>query len=97
MHTLRPEELCITNELISESMEKNCGKEWRSQREFLDYLEENKDDIEWKVIGNISTKTMEKWNILPNIKINEMRNVGVQHFWILVRGKSYYLVDEFVY
>ena len=95
--SVSPEELCITNELIIKSIEENCGKEWRSQQEFLDYLEERKNEIDWCVIGWITTKTMKKWNILLEIKINEMRNEEIQKYWILTRGKGYWLVSKFVF
>ena len=94
--SVSPEELCITNEQISKSIEENCGKEWRNQQEFIDYLEERKNEIDWCVIGWITTKTMRKWNILPKIKINKIRNEEEDTYWILTRGKSYYLVSKFI-
>ena len=95
--SVRPEELCITNELISKSIEENCGKEWRSQKECLEYLEERKNEIDWCVIGWITTKTMKKWNILPKIKSSNIRNEEIDTYWILSRGKSYWLVSKFIF
>ena len=95
--SVRAEELCITNELISKSIEENCGVEWRSQKKFLDYLEERKDSIDWGVVGWISTKTLKKWNITPEIKSIDITNEEEDTYWILTRGKGYWFVRTFVY
>ena len=94
--SVRPEDLCITNELISESIKENGDIEWRSQKEFLQYLEDGKDLIEWCVIGWISTKTLKKWGITPEIKSINIRNEKEDDYWILSRGKEYWFVRTFV-
>ena len=71
---VRPEELCITIELISDSIKKSGDIEWRSQKDFLNYIEENRKCMEWKVIGMVSTETLKKWGKKPEIKDISQRN-----------------------
>ena len=86
-----PDDLCITNEEISEQIRNNKNREWRSYKEFQEFLDGNVGDIEWKVIGWVSQKTLDKW--FNNI---EMRDID-QDLWILVRGNSYWLVYSFAF
>ena len=66
---LRPEDLCITNEQINDSIKKSKDIEWRSQKDFLNYIEENSKCMDWKVIGRVSIETLKKWGKDPEIKI----------------------------
>ena len=93
---LRPEELCITNELISDSIKKSGDIEWRSQKDFLDYIAEHRKIMEWRVIGRVSTETLKKWGKEPEIKDISGRNEEKEKFWVLCRGKEYWFVRKFV-
>ena len=96
-HSVRPEELCITNELISDSIKKNGDIEWRSEKEFLDFIFENRDLVDWRVIGYVTTKTLKKWG--KEIKNNNTLNGREvdEKFWVLARGNEYWFVDKFVF
>ena len=94
--SVRPEELCITNELISNSIKENGDIEWRSQKEFLKYLDDNRELMDWCVIGYVSTKTLKKWGMPSEIKSINIRNEEEENFWVLARGKSYWFVGKFV-
>ena len=93
---LRPEELCITNELISDSIKKKGDIEWRNQKDFLDYIEEHRKIMEWRVIGRVSTETLKKWGKEPEIKDISTRNEEKEKNWVLCRGKEYWFVRKFV-
>ena len=93
---VRPEELCITNELNSNSNKKNGDIEWRSEKDFLDYIEENRNIPEWRVIGWVSNKTLKKWRKDPEIKDISIRNEEKEYCWVLCRGKEYWYVRKFV-
>ena len=93
---VRPEELCITNELITDSIKKSGDIEWKSQKDFLNYIDENRKCMEWKVIGMVSTETLKKWGKEHEIKDISQRNEKKEKFWVLCRGKEYWFVREFV-
>ena len=95
-YSVRPEELCITNELISNSIKKNGDIEWRSEKEFLKYIEKNSNNIDWGIIGWVSNKTLKKWGRNLEIKDISIRNEEKENFWVLARGKEYWYVSTFV-
>ena len=93
---VRPEELCITNELISDSIKKNGDIEWRSQKDFLDYIDENRNLMDWRVIGKVSTETLKKWGKEPEIKDISRKYEEKEKFWVLCRGNEYWFVRKFI-
>ena len=93
---LRPEELCITNEQINNSIKNSKDIEWRSQKDFLNYIEENSKCMDWRVIGRVSIETLKKWGKDPEIKNTLRKKDGIETFWVLCRGREYWYVSEFV-
>ena len=93
---LRPEDLCITNEQINKSIRESKDIEWKSQKNFLDYIEKNSDCMDWKVIGIVSIETLKKWGKDPEIKDTLHRKYGIETFWVLCRGREYWYVSAFI-
>ena len=96
--SLSPEDLCITNEVITKGIRNNSNKEWKSQREFLEYMDRNYKSKEWKVIGYITSNTIKKWyneTIKNNTRINKTHD-ETESYWILIRGKEYWFVRTMV-
>ena len=64
--------------------------EWRSQRDFLNYVKGN-TCVDKRVVGFITSKTLKKWGIELDMgkalkTINEL-----DMFWLIVEGKKYWL------
>ena len=60
-------------------------KEWRSRRDFEQYLME-KD--RWEVIGYVTHKTLKKWGEVEDWR--EWRNE--ENMYVLQKGKDYYFL-----
>ena len=83
----------ITREELDKQIKENGGKEWRSYKEFWEYLDRNYKDNKFKVIGWTSPKTRKKWfkdgiRELPR-KDDFIEN---ENLWILTRGNNYWFV-----
>ena len=91
------EDLCITDEQISDSIKQYGDIEWRGLQNFLDFLEENWDSMEWKIIGFVTGKTLKKWDIVFKNNDNYLGgkpDERKQRFWVLTRGKEYWFVEK---
>ena len=94
---LRPEEINITNELINNCINTCINTiEWKSRKNFLDYIDANKNSKEWKVIGKVALDTLNKWGKDPEIKNISKKNEEKEKFWILCRGKEHWFVCKFI-
>ena len=93
-HSVRSEDIGVSHDLIKESIEKNRDIEWRSQKEFLKYSKNNKNQ-EWQVIGYITSKTLKKWKMEPeikNISSWNKREEVIEMFWVLIKGKEHWFI-----
>ena len=77
----------ITVEELDKQIKRNGGKEWRSYKEFREYLDRNYKHNNFKIIGWVSPRTVQKW--LKEIIRNE-------DLWILTKGNNYWFVSRFV-
>ena len=94
---LTPEDLCITNDQINKSIQESKDIEWKSQKNFLDYIEKNSDCMDWKVIGIVSIETLKKWKTVSwKQELEFHKKDGIETFWVLCRGREYWYVSEFV-
>ena len=82
-----PEDISITNEEIQKQIIEYGNREWRSYKEFKEYLDNNYTSNETKVIGWISWETRKKW-------FNE-EDKHKENLWILTKGKNYWFVKTF--
>ena len=86
----------ITREEIDKLIEENNGKEWRSYREFREYLDRNYGNNEFKIIGWVSLITISKWfkdGIIETPRKDTF--IENENLWILTRGNNYWFVSLF--
>ena len=68
----------------------NETTEWRSQRDFLNYVKGN-TCVDKRVVGFISSKTLKKWGIELDIG-KPLRTINeLDMFWLIVEGRKYWL------
>ena len=82
----------ITREELEKQIKENGEKEWRSYKEFMEYLDGNYKNKEFKIIGWVSSSVRKKWfknEISEIIMSNDIIN---EDLWILTRGNNYWLV-----
>ena len=76
----------------------NEDTEWRSQRDFLNYVRNN-TILEKHVVGYITVKTLEKWGIVLDIGkvfVNYEFKYMFGMFWLIVEGNRYWLKPKWV-
>ena len=74
----------------------DVGKEWRSYKEFGEYLDGNRECREFKIIGWVTASTRYKW--FKEDMVEFVRKCGCMRkgdAWILCKGKSYWFVFLF--
>ena len=83
----------ITREEIDKLIEENGGKEWRSHREFREYLDENYGNKEFKIIGWVSPITRNKW-FKDGIREKPRKDnfIENENLWVLTKGNDYWFV-----
>ena len=83
----------ITREEIDTLIEENNGKEWRSYREFREYLDRNYGNNEFKIIGWVLPMTRKKW-FKDGIRELPRKDDFIENedLWILTRGNNYWFV-----
>ena len=80
----------ITREELDKQIKENGEKEWRSYKEFREYLDGNYKINEFKIIGWVSAEVRNKWfkNGIKEI-VRNMDITNSEDLWILVRGNNY--------
>ena len=63
--------------------------EFRSQKKFLETISDNYLNREWKIIGWVSDKTLDKWGVVLR-KGPYWEDRGP--YWILCKGNNYWYV-----
>ena len=83
----------ITREELDKQIKENGGKEWRSYKEFREYLDRNYENKEFKIIGWVSPNTRSKW-FKEGIRKIPIKNDFLDNtdLWILTRGSNYWFV-----
>ena len=83
----------ITREEIDILIEEINGKEGRSNKEFMEYLDSNYENKEFKIIGWVSPITRNKW-FKDEIRETPIKNDFFEdlNLWILTRGNNYWFV-----
>ena len=97
-NSVSSEDIGVTHDLIKDSIEKNRDIEWRSQKEFLEYLKTSGHE-DWRVIGYITSKTLKKWGMDPeikNISSWNKREEVIEMFWILIKGNEHWFIRRWV-
>ena len=94
--SVRAEDLCITDEHINRCISGAEKVEWRSRKQFLDYIDENRNNMEWRIIGWVSYKTLDKWGKEPKIRSEYMKGEEETNYWVLCRGIRYWYVRSFL-
>ena len=86
----------ITREELDKLIEEGGDKEWRSHRRFREYLDKNRENREFKIIGWVSPRTKNKWfkdgikEIPRNNDITDYLNL-----YVLTKGNNYWFVSLF--
>ena len=93
----------ITREELDKQIKENRGREWRSYREFTEYLDGNYQNLEFNIIGWVSPSTRKKW-FKDGIREIPVKNdiLELENLWILTRGNKYWFIllldkNPFVY
>ena len=86
----------ITRDEIDKLIEESGGKEWRSYREFREYIDENYRNEEFKIVGWTSPETRRKW-FKDGIRDIPVKNdiLETEDMWVLMRGNTYWFVSLF--
>ena len=86
----------ITREELDKQIKENGEKEWRSYKEFREYLDGNYKINEFKIIGWVSPMTRKKWFKDGIKEINRNGdNSNNEDLWLLTRGNNYWFVRMF--
>ena len=94
---VKAKDLGITDEFIFSCIPKEEKVEWKSRKNCLDYIfkdaERNKD---WKIIGWVHYKTLNKWGITTRAKCGYMKGVEEPSYWVLCKGVNYWYIMSFL-
>ena len=95
LNILKAEDLGITDRFIFSCIPREEKVEWRSRKNLLDYVwkNENKD---WKIIGWVSYKTLNKWGIRTRTRAGYMYGVEEPNYWVLCKGVKYWYVMSYL-
>ena len=77
-----PEDIFITNKEIQKQILEYGNKEWRSRKDVLDFLQNNRLQ-EWSIIGWVSRRTIKKWEDWDR---NDM--------WLIAKGNEWKYVHN---
>ena len=78
----------LTNDFISSLPKPQV--EFRSQKKFLDTISDNYLNLEWRVVGWVSSKTLNKWGVVLND--NPFLKEREEEYWVLCKGNNYWYV-----
>ena len=86
----------ITREELDKQIKENGVKEWRSYKEFREYLDRNYKVNDFKIIGWVSPETRKKWFKDGLKEITRPGDfINTEDLWILTRGNNYWFVRMF--
>ena len=93
---MHAEDLGITNDFLYYCIANAEKVEWRSRKNFLEYVDKNSNDMKWKIVGWVSYKTVYKWGMGEGIKCGYMKGEEEAKYWLLCRGNRYWYVRSFL-
>ena len=94
---MQAEDLGLTNDFLYYCIVNSEIVEWKSRKNFLDYVEEISTEKKWKVIGWVSYNTIRKWGRKEGLKSGFVRGEEKEaKYWLLCKGGNYWYVRSFI-
>ena len=95
---MEAKDLGLTNAFLYRCILDGGDKEWKSRKDFLDCVEENSKDMQWRIIGWVSYRTLWKWNMEEGVNRGWFRGEEYQaKYYLLCKGNRYWFVRSFLY